>query len=112
MTIYHINASLITGQDAHGNEYAYWKSSENNEPEQISMGKGDEWFDVYEERFVSARHVENYVYPNIVKVRFGELELNRYEWTNAGCPLKLSSIEISAWLQVKQKTANGTEMEY
>lgn len=94
-------AVLITGNDSNGNEYAYWRSSDSNTPEIPSMGKWDEWFDGYGEHYISARYVANYVYPNVVKVRFGQLELTRWEWINAASPVELSSIEIAAWGELK-----------
>lgn len=96
MRVYH-PATLITGHDSRGNEYAYWKSSENNDPEVPSMGKWDEWFDGYNEVFTSRRCVEQLIMPIVTTVRFGELEMSRSEWEAVGCPFGLTRDEIEQY---------------
>ena len=100
---------LITGCDAQGNEYIYWKSSENNIPEIPNMGKWDEWFEGYEEHFVSARFVANIIMSYVIKVRFGNEEMSRSDWQLCGCPFELSGEEMTALHKMNQSMLGPQE---
>ena len=80
--------TLITGSDAKGNEYFYFKS-------------GGDWIDGYNECRTSPRYIAIYIVPSVVKVRFGDVEMSAAEWQMSGCPLELTSEELNAWRAVK-----------
>lgn len=75
-------AVLVTGHDYRGNEFSYWQIY-------------NEWFEGYEEGFVTADFIATNVYPNITCVRFGNLKLKRDEWLALGSPLELSSDQMN-----------------
>lgn len=73
-----VPAALITGHDEKGNELMFRKYPEG-------------WRDVYRECWVGQSYVDEYVYRNVVTVRFtDDFEMSRAEWLEDGTPLELS----------------------
>lgn len=81
-----VRATLVTGKDSQRNEFFYFKTA-------------DGWYDGYNEREVSNEYIRHFVFPCVVYVRFSlnggvAHTMNRAGWTEAGCPLELTSEQV------------------
>ena len=76
-------AILVTGRDPQGNEYTYWKTD-------------DGWYNGYDEVPVNQSSIVDYIFDNVVTVRFGiSVKLTRAEWIALDAPLEISSEQMN-----------------
>lgn len=98
--------TLITGNDAQGNEITYLKSS---------FVEGG-WIDASRECAVGKSYIDQFVLPNVVKVRFGDVEISRAEWLILGAPFErderqMADLRTIAAYVHKQAEAGAGEAE-
>jgi len=73
-------AVLITGQDGRGNEYAY-----------TPITGSRNWLDIYSEREISFDFMRSFIFPNVIKARFGDTELSGTAWRAFRFPIRIKS---------------------
>ena len=78
-------AVLVTGSDAKGNEFSYWKMYDGV------------WVDGYNEVQRPDDFIRKYVFPEVRKVYFGDFIMDGSRWVEGGFPMSATKEQINLW---------------